>query len=175
MSNVRPLRVSNAFHIAAFAPDGELQGTGVWLLSKLSPRWLAVCDNLLTHGEVFRTSLSGALSHIEIKLTSSNGAGLGMFFVRGSLAISTAYFRGENPQAEEQVLEMLLDSLRSSAIVQSAATSATPFEALRSLNERPLNVVIAWGSSEICEADHQLVRELSNHFAGAYLCNEQAA
>ena len=165
----------DAFSIAAFAPDGELQGTGVWRLSQLSPRWLAVCADLLRKGDAFHAPLSGALSHLSVKLTSGNGAGLGMFFVNENLATSTAYFRGENSKAEAQVLDMLLDSLRSTPLVRVATSSSRPFEAFRTLSQRPLNVVVPWGSSEISEADHRLVRELSNHFAGAYLCALPAA
>ena len=138
----------DAFHVAAFAPDGELQGTGVWQLSQLSPRWLAVCGNLLRQGNVFHASPGGALAHLSIRLTSSGGTGLGMFFVYENLAASTAYFRGENSEAEAQMLDLLLTSLRITPLVRLAASSAAPFEALRTLSQRPLHVVVAWGSSE---------------------------
>jgi hypothetical protein len=165
----------DAFHVAVFTADGQLEGTGIRPLSRLSPRWLSVCDNLLAQGPAFRSSLGGPLSHIEIKLMSSNGAGLGMFFAHGVLVTSTAYFRGDSPETEKQVLEMLLTSLRNSVPAHLVTSSAVPFEALRSLSARPLNVVVVWGALEVSEQDNELVQELSNHFAGAYLCGARAA
>jgi hypothetical protein len=162
--------VKASFEVAAFGFDGELIGTGTRQLDQLSPRWLSACDVMLReNGAVFRKSLGAQLSHIEIQLTSADGAALGMFFVNGALAISAAYFRGESATIEASVMSMFVDSLRNIPAVQEAAESPLPFEALLSVETRPLVALVFWAPSDVNEGDHDLVRELSTHFAGAYL------
>jgi hypothetical protein len=157
------------FCVAAFTPDGELVGTGMRKLAELSPKWLSVCQALLdANGSVFRISPGQTLSHIELKLTSADGAGLGAFFVHGHLATSTAYFRGAVPEAEAEVQRMFLASLRPSK--RLGAPSGTPFEALLGIPERPLHVVIPWANPRVSDEDYSLLRELSDHFAGVFLC-----
>ena len=163
--------VKASFDVAAFGFDGELIGTGTRQLDQLSPRWLSACDVMLReNGDVFRRSLGAQLSHIEIQLTSADGAALGMFFVNGTLALSTAYFRGESASTETSVMSLFVNSLRNIPQVQEAAESPLPFEALLSVETRPLAALVFWAPSDVDEGDHELVRELSTHFAGAYLC-----
>lgn len=163
------------FHAAAFAPGGELIGSRIRQLSELSPKWLEVCETIINeHGPSFRISPGQMLSHIEIKLTSSSGAGLGMFFVNGVLVLSTAYFLGRSSQAESQIQAMLLTSLRANALVKKAAVSDAPFEALLGIEERPLCVFIFWNPPGVSEADQKLVVELSEHFAGAFFIQGDA-
>jgi hypothetical protein len=64
---------------------------------------------------------------------------------------------------------MFVDSLRNIPIVQEAAESPLPFEALLSVEIRPLVALVFWAPSDVIEGDHDLVRELSTHFAGVYL------
>jgi hypothetical protein len=169
-----PPSMDHMYHVAAFVPDGELEGSAELTILNLSPRWLSICSGMLVHyGDNFRASFGGPLGHIELKLVSANGAGLGMFFVHGILATSTAYFRGHNSLSEQQVLESLLSSLRESKLVQSVASSRFPFEALRTLQMRPLHVVIPWAPDTISDQDQGLVQEISTHFAGAYLCRPE--
>ena len=160
-----------SFEIAAFGFDGELLGTKTHHVNQLSPRWLSVCEALLREcGEVFRRSMGAQLAHIEIQLTSSNGAGLSMFYVNGVLALSLVLFRGENEEAESTVGRMFVDSLRNSRVVQEATDSPRPFEDLLHLKMRPLFALVVWPPDQLSEVDADLVRELSTHFAAAYLC-----
>ena len=168
--------VKASFEVAAFSFDGELVGTGTRQLDQLSARWLSACDVMLReNGDVFRGSLGAKLSHIEIQLTSADGAGLGMFFVKGTLALSTAYFRGESPSTETSVMSLFVNSLRNTPRVLEATKSPLPFEALLSVQTRPLAALVFWAPMDVDEGDHELVQELSTHFAGAYLCRETNA
>lgn len=159
------------FFVAPFAADGELLGVGAWQLSDLSPKWLNFCEVMLRDlGPVFRTSLGGPLSHLEIKLTSADGAGLGIFYAHGQIAVSTAYLRGQDANAELAVLRMFIVSLRQVDMVKNFQINSSPFESVLSVRERPLHVVVVWGNPNISNQDQELIRELSNHFAGAFLC-----
>ena len=159
------------FFSAPFAFDGESQGIGEWELSALSPRWLDVCEQLLRqHGPVFRTSLGHKLSHLEIELTSARGAGIGTFRAHNRVVISTGYLRGQDAVADSEVVQMLINSLRRVPIVQSAKSTPSPFEEMKSIVERPIHLIVAWADPNVSEQDEELVRELANHFAAAYLC-----
>jgi hypothetical protein len=160
-----------SLEIAAFGFDGDLLGTATRHVSALSQHWLAVCSELLQEsGEVFRRSMGAQLSHIEIQLTSSNGAGLGMFYVNSALALSVGLFRGVSDETESAVLKMFVDSLRNSRMVQVATNSPHPFDELLHLKKRPLFALVVWPPEGMSEVDADLVRELSIHFAAAFLC-----
>ena len=161
----------STFFLAPFAYDGELMGVGTFKLSELSPKWLGICEAILAHeGEVFRVSLQEALSHLEIQLTSSNGIGLGTFYAHGHVALSTSYLRGDDFDAESELLQMFVSSLRQVNLVQNARVNDLPFQQVFGMKERPLYVVVAWANPKISAEDQELIRELSNHFAGAFLC-----
>jgi hypothetical protein len=161
------------FHAAAFAIDGELIGTKTRRFSELSAKWLALCSDMVeTNGAAFSISLGQMLSHITIKLTSADGAALVEFSVHGIHTLSAAYFSGLSTSAERQVQEMLLSSLRQSTIVQQAASTDAPFQALLGISDRPLCALIFFASAGVSEQDNNLVTELSEHLAGAYFASQ---
>ena len=160
------------FFVAPFANAGELVGVGAWELSALSPEWLGLCERMLRElGPTFHVALEGPLSHLEIKLTSAGGAGLGTFYAHGHIVISTAYLRGLETHSEDEMLQMFVSSLRRVELVQRFRTDESPFGEIFSVSERPLHVVVAWGNPNVSEEDERLIEELSNHFAGAFLCS----
>jgi hypothetical protein len=66
-----------SFFVAPFAIDGEPEGVGRWELDKLSPKWLAMCDQYLElHGTSFDLPWPDGLSHIRTKFTSASGTAL---------------------------------------------------------------------------------------------------
>ena len=160
-----------AFFVAPFAIDGGLIGLGEWRIADLSPKWLGVCEQVLRdHGPSFRVTFGQMLDHIEIKLTSARGAGLGTFSVHGHVAASTAYFRGEDAGAEGDLMKMFIDSLCRTAVVRQAQVTTHPFAEMTKITARPLHVVVAWANTAIADEDQRTVAELANHFAAAYLC-----
>jgi hypothetical protein len=162
----------NLFHAEIFALDGELIGIKTRPLTELSDKWLAVCESLLERNDAsFRDSLGQRLAHIEIGLTAAAGMALGTFYVHGNLVLSTAFFIGFSPAAEEQLKLAFVQSLRDSALVPHAS-SPEPFAAVASTVERPLCIFVVWGTSGVSKQDSDLVRELSEHFAGAYIRRE---
>ena len=159
------------FDSALFAPDGELLGIKTWNLSELSPKWLGVCQSILKDsGKVFRYRMEQTLSHLELSLTSANGSGLGAFYAHGNIVLSVAYLRGEDLQSEDEVLQMFVSSLRQVNLVQKVQTDDTPFASIFGLKQRPLQIVVIWGNMSVSEQDQDLVFELSDHLAGAFLC-----
>jgi hypothetical protein len=158
------------FFIAPFAIDGELQGIGYYDCGKLSARWLRVCaEYLQQHGSSFDATWNGNLSHIRTTCASASDAALMTFSVNGTLASSVALARGAAPAVDHEVLAMFADSLRRVHIVQQSASSTSPFSAILSIQQRPIMIVVPWPDATISEDDHELVRELSLHAAGAFL------
>jgi hypothetical protein len=160
---------ASGFFIAPFAIDGEQQGIGHYDCTKLSKRWLKTCAEYLAHhGSSFDATWGGNLSHVRTKGTVASGAALLTFFVHGTLAASVALAQGDAPAVERDVLTMFTDSLRRVKAVQSAS-SASPFSAMLSIQERPLMIVVPWPDETISDDDHELIRELSLHTGGAFL------
>lgn len=93
-----------------------------------------------------------------------------MFYVNGALALSVGLFRSDSEETESAVLNAFVDSLRTSRVVQVATDSPHPFDDLLQLKKRPLFALVAWPPDELSETDASLVRELSTHFAAAFLC-----
>jgi hypothetical protein len=159
------------FYVAPFAVDGELLGVGRWDVASLSPRWLIVCERMIrAHGGSFRASFGQALSHIEVKLTAASGVGLGTFYAHGRVVVSTAYLRGGDADAEGEVVQMLINSLRKVSVTRQVTASDRAFEAMATIAERPLHLVVAWADENVSKQDQDVVTELATHFAAAYLC-----
>ena len=169
--------ISDGFYIAPFAFDGQLEGIGQWSLSKLSPKWLSLCRDLIEEkGDSFQCAIPlPPLEHISVHVTSRNGTALVSFRVRDQPATSAAALSGAVPEADSAVLRMFVESLRDTPLVKEAATSTIPFEAAFSIVARPLYIVIPWASPDISDADMELVTQFQNHLAGAILVPPSAA
>jgi hypothetical protein len=64
---------------------------------------------------------------------------------------------------------MFTGSVTRSALALQAAESPTPFAAIRTINERPLVVVVTWPVNNVTDEEHQLIRSHSLHMAAAFL------
>jgi hypothetical protein len=165
------MSASEVFFAAPFATDGELVGIGQWRLADLAPQWLEFCRQLLAEqSESFRTSLPGPLHRLQLNFTSAEGAALVTLGVDGQIAASAVYLRGENPNAEQEVLAMFVESLRRTPRGLQGQAGREPFQAAFALNERPLQIVVAWVNPAVNDEDSELVTEFGNHLAGAFLC-----
>ena len=159
------------YFVAPFTPGGDLIAVAGRSVSELSPRWLDFCRGLLRErGPVFHEPVPlPPLSHITLRFTSVDGAALVGLTVHGNAVSSAIALRGENPVTETDALKMFVESLRAVPLVKQAAEGASPFEAAFGLNERPLYVVVPWADPQIADGDQQLVMELENHLAAAFL------
>jgi len=159
---------SQAFHIAPFAFNGELQGIGAWQMSALSSRWLDFGrDVLRAGGASFSSLLPAPFERVGLRFTSARGAALATFSLDGAMAASSAYLRGDDIPAERELLEMFVESLRRVDAVRQTQTTPQPFSEVFGISERPLHVVVAWASSS--GEDSEMVAQLDTHFAGAFL------
>jgi hypothetical protein len=155
--------------VAPFALDGELLGVELVRADALSPKWLDVCRHFLdAHGPVFRASFGQMLQHLELKLTSQAGHGLGTWYANQQIVVSTAYLNGRDHRAEMDMLAMFVDSLRRNDAVQQAKATPQPFAQMATPDQRPLHVVVVWANPAVSDQDTELVRELSTHFAAAF-------
>jgi hypothetical protein len=161
--------MATGFYIAPFVIDGECEGVGFWETANLSSKWISICQEFLQHhGEVFEAPWSGRLSHITTRFTSTSGAALLTFKIRDRIVLSTALLAGQDLQKHAEVLQMFVDSLKRVHVVQAAASSPKPFEAVFSISERPLVVAVPFANEVVTEQDHELVRELELHLAAAF-------
>jgi hypothetical protein len=162
-----PLPSTSEFFVAAFAPDGELIGVAGRDLEKLSPKWLGFCRDLLASGRgMFRGSVPlPPLQHITLQVTAGSGAALVSFLVGDQPVSSAVALTGRDPAAEVEALKMFVGSMRGVPLVQQTAATSKPFEALFTLAERPVYVVVPWANPRVSQEDKQLVQELEIHLA----------
>ena len=160
---------TNGFYVAPFTFSGELVGRGFWHINELSSKWINISSVFLDlNGEVFNASWGQELSHITTKLTSADGAGLGIFYVNNEIAISTLYLSGSNEIIDAQVMDMFVKSLEDTDIVRKANPAPHPFQDIRNLTDRPMVVTVVWSNPNISEGDNEIIQELSIHFAASY-------
>lgn len=158
---------SQTFYVAPFAFNGEFQGIGVRQMSALSNRWLDFSRNILRAGGAsFDTLLPPPFERVGLRFTSARGAALATFSLDGTMVASSAYLRGDDIAAERELLEMFVESLRRVDAVRQTQATSQPFAEVFGISERPLHVVVAWGSSP--KQDSEMIAQLGTHFAGAF-------
>lgn len=156
------------FYLVPFGIDGEQLGIGFWETAKLSDFWLDTCKRqLTTRGPTFDASWSGNLKIIRTRLTSASGVAIATFFVRDHAAASLLFLSGQSPEAENDVRELFVESLRKS-LKQWVPPDQNTFSALTSIGERPLMAVVAFPDPTVSDQEHEIVRELGLHLAGAF-------
>jgi hypothetical protein len=163
--------VPQTFHVAPFAFNGELQGIGGWQMSALSKRWLDFGRHILRAGS-FSGLLPAPFERVGLRFTSARGAALATFSLDGVLVASSAYLRGDDVVAERELLEKFVESLRRVDAVRQSQGASQPFAEIFGILERPLHVVVAWGSSP--GEDSEMIAQLGTHFAGAFLYGRDA-
>ena len=158
---------------APFAIDGALLGIGAWQVSALSARWLEFSREVLrSGGPVFDRYLPVPFDRVRLRFSSVPGVALATFSIGATPAASSAFLRGTHSTAERELLQMFVESARRVKIVQRASARPEPFAKAFTISERPLHVVIAWGTEQ--DDDAQTVSELSTHFAAAFLCGQDS-
>ncbi len=178
MASVTPAASENEnppFSIAVFDVTGEMVGRSAFDASQLSPNWLQLCESLLAaHGSAFAVDLTGPLEHLSLRFTGALGAAMVTFSARGHLATSMLLLTGRAPEAEAEVLELFQRSVASAAEKRvGRRADGRAFAGLRSLAERPLALIVAWGNPETAEEEEDTVRELAWHCASAFFRREQ--
>jgi hypothetical protein len=157
------------FFIAPYAPDGEFLDIGFWKYTQLSLPWIENCKAFIgTCRQTCKTTWEGLLERVETTLTSASGAGLATFYVDNVVDISCAFASGMNSDADLECIRLFVESLRRVDFVRQASLLAEPFESIKTIPNRPLTAVVVWPQPAITDGDHQILRELSTHFAAAF-------
>ena len=157
------------FHVAPFSMDGESMGRGYWNESQLSMGTASICAEMLrAEAAVFQKTLEGSLSHIDLQFTSGNGSAIVTFYVRGNAALSGLMLSDKSPASDQQVADMFLSSVRASSHKLLGSTRPDAFEEIRSLDSKPMLVVIPWNSDMIADEDYSLIQEFCVHLAAAF-------
>lgn len=94
------------------------------------------------------------------------------FYVKAEIAASLLLLSGQSEAVERDISQMFVESLRKTDLVKAAAVSQRPFGSILMLKERPLLVVVPWGRATISGDDHNLVKELGLHLAGAFFLRQ---
>jgi hypothetical protein len=174
-----PSGTERGFYVAPFGPDGELLDVGFWAEDTLSSEWLSVCDASLDHAirDSQRHSWGAELGRIETRVTARSGAALVTFYVDQVVVLSSALLSGRDEAREAEVIALFVETLRSNRLVQLAAGEAatTAFEQVRSVQQRPLAVVVVWHPDSISDDDMGVVRDLALHLAWAFFSREARA
>ncbi|HUP79753.1 MAG TPA: hypothetical protein VM260_14465 [Pirellula sp.] len=155
------------FFVAPFDLDGESVGVGSWQISMLSPNWLGLCAEQLrsNKGEL---SWGERLPGIKVKLTCASGAAIGTVCVNDQVASSLLLLSGQSVSAESVLAQMFVESLRRTMHSRAHPSAKTLFEGVLNLKERPLLIVVPWPEAGIFADEHEMVRELGLHLAGAF-------
>tara|TARA_A100000171_G_C2029016_1_gene94883 strand:+ start:56 stop:544 length:489 start_codon:yes stop_codon:yes gene_type:complete len=153
------------YHVAPYSADGELLGVGTWDIAKLSSKWLVLCRDVISRwGDTFRGALDGNLSHIQLQVTSANGAALVTCTANDEIATSSAFLAGANTKLETDVLAMFHQSLLNAG---SASIRDDGFR-FADHTERPFAIHVIWGNPAVSDDDYDLIREIGTHLAGAF-------
>jgi len=157
----------NSFRIEHFAFDGEALGAQAQLLSQLSPKWLAIGEDLLaTHGPVFTQNMGSTLSHYEIKCA----AGLCWFSVAATPALFGVVLPVSPDAQSRALLTTFVSQLQCAKPVLEHCRDVPEFLGrISSLKERPVFIVVNWLNPNIPAQDQEAMFQLATHFAGAYL------
>lgn len=160
-------RTQTGFWIAPFGIDGNLEGLGFWEFAKLSSKWVGFANELITRNPSnFDRVLGDKLSHIRVKFTSIPGAALLTISDSEKVASSAILLGGLAAEKEMHLAGMYIESLKKIDRVKvSIGPNDKPFQELLGLTNRPLVAVVPWPDELV---DHDLVRELGIHLAGAF-------
>lgn len=91
------------------------------------------------------TSVATSLGSIQAQLTfSAGGQGLGTFFLEAAPIYSSVLLAGYDADADADLLEMFLSSVREIEHVRSLSNEELPFELLRTFRDRPLAAGVFW-------------------------------
>lgn len=158
------------FTLAVFGEAGELQSVAPVTGEGLSEKWIGACRKLLDEGGgQFDVNWSGPLAHVRTKLTAAGGAAMVSFGVGDQPAAALFLASGAEPQAEAELLQAWIGSLRSIPHVQQASRQKDPFADALTLAQRPAVVAVPWEHTGVTGEDADLVRELAMHLAVAFL------
>ncbi len=156
------------FTIAPFSPAGPLTEPAFCGFSILSPEWVANCRTFLReHGPVFQASWGQPLGNISTKLTSSDGAGLGTFFLDQKPILFTHYLSGLDEDIDADVTAMFTEMIRNILTLEVKQGPGLLRDIPR-LSQRPLLSVFVMPNDRLGEEDFNMIRELSTHFAAAF-------
>ena len=86
------------------------------------------------------------------------------FSVNNEIVTSSAFLDGSNTAVESEVLTMFHQSLMNAAPVPVRDDGFRFADHV----ERPLAIHVIWGNPTVSQDDHDLIRELGTHLAGAF-------
>jgi hypothetical protein len=163
------------FYIEAVGIDGQTVGKAFQEQGKLSGKWLTIFSHhLQSHGAVFDTPLEGPLAHIRIQFTAANSSALATLSVHEVPAASLLLLGGKSPETEKALGEMFIQSMRRSFPAQATGAGANAFQQILSSTERPMIVVVPLPNEGVEIGDRELVKEITQHLAGAFFAGQAA-
>jgi hypothetical protein len=147
-------------------PDGSPSESGSIEWSALSPKWLAICGELLSHfGPVFHHKMGAELSAFDIQL----GGPVGQLLAQGHCAFHFAISLGA-ANGQDKATVAHFEHLYAAAC-NSAGYPPLPActEAIRSSVVEPTLLLFDPCDPQIDQDDRAVAVELTFHLAGAYI------
>jgi hypothetical protein len=164
-----PDNISTGFFIEVCAFDGVSVGNGCQEMPKLASKWLAVFSELIQKsGPAFNSSLQGNLSHIQIRFTSANGAASATLSANEVPGVTLLLLSGQSKQTEAEFTQMLAESLSRSFPAHVVGGEPDSFQKVFTFSKRPTAGIVTLPPDGIPSEDHELLREITLHLAGAF-------
>ena len=142
----------HTFSVSHYAPDGEQLGSADFAIDQLSPRWLAICGELLdAYGLVFSRSMGSTLERFSIECAGP----ICYFKIGGTVLYST----------------VLLVSSAAASCKDSVAHFCGQFSqdvAIAIPENFPTFLVLDTFANGVEDNDRAALFQLAYHFAGAY-------
>jgi len=149
------------FFIAVFLIDGEQEGFYYWEYSKLNDQWSEVYTNQFkSSGFSFDVAIAPNHPQMRVKVMGESRMLLATLTHEGKVALSALLLTGAEPNAESELVQMFVESLRASVKAQFMIDTSGFFEGIKHIAERPLMIVIPWANHPRGPEDDSLLRDL---------------
>jgi hypothetical protein len=158
-------RVRDTFTIHIFYADGSAPESGERRLSDLSPKWLAICGDLLTHhGPVMRHNMGGTLSQFDVVMAGPAVELLAFGKTSFRLAISLGTASKQDDATVSQFRELWTRLVESTGNTVAAA-------AMRVFDRAATEpcVLVVDTCQPVDDDDKLALYQLGEHLIGAYI------
>ena len=153
------------FHAIVYTPSGHTEGVNLWKMSDLVDRWVEFWCTALRDIEHFDSQLPEPFDAVRLRYHTDGKIGVADFFFNGVFFSTSALLRGEDRAEEKNLIESLAGVAREQQ--RAAGFKESSFAEIRKAKERPLHIVFVWTYQ--MDENYQMVPELTNHLAGAFM------
>ncbi len=157
--------MSQSLGVLIYFPDGKSPEESPCDVATLSPRWSAMCSEIISsHGPVFRYNMGGTLAHFDVEMAGP----IGRLLIHKIRCIDFWVRRAVNAQAQA-VIDHFTDFFRRACESSGSSPDAKAFAPLRRLDHANALILFDYCNPAIGEDDKAAMAQLAVHLANAYL------